>query len=108
MADEKPWFALGHADSLQGATCTPRPRERLWTLVKGGKRVDAELLFHGEHGVEVQFLHEDVMAYGHAFTLRAQALAEAEHHRQRLTREGWRLPDTRRSASFWRVTSVVL
>ena len=28
------------------------------------------------------------MAYAHAFTLRAQALEEAEHHRQRLTREG--------------------
>ena len=94
MPDEKPWFAPGHADSLQGAGCTLRPRERLWTLVKGGKRVDAELLFHGEHGVEVQFLHEDVMAYGHAFTLRAQAVQEAEHHRQRLTREGWKLPET--------------
>ncbi len=55
MADERPWFAPGYAESLQGAGCSLRPRERLWTLVKGGKRIDAELLFHGEHGVEVQF-----------------------------------------------------
>ena len=38
--------------------------ERLWTLTKHGKRIDAELLFHAEHGVEIQFLHEGVMAYG--------------------------------------------
>jgi len=72
MADEKPWYAPGHADSLQGVGCTPRPRGRLWTLVKGGKRIDAELLFHGEHGVEVQSPHEDVLAYGHAFTMRCR------------------------------------
>ena len=39
--------------ACRASACTPRPRERLWTLVKGGKRVDAELLFHGEYGVEV-------------------------------------------------------
>lgn len=61
IADEKPWFAPGHVNSLQGTVCVPRPRERLWTLTKGGKRIDTERLFHAEDGVEIQFLHEGVM-----------------------------------------------
>jgi hypothetical protein len=36
----------------------------VWTLSKNGKRIDAELMFHAEYGVEIQFLHERVMAYG--------------------------------------------
>ena len=45
MADEeKPRFAPGHVDSVQGAVCTPRPREPLWTLVKGAKRVEADAI----------------------------------------------------------------
>jgi hypothetical protein len=94
MADEKPWFAPGHVNSLLGTVCTPRPREPLWTLAKGGKRVDAELPFHGEHGVEVQCLYDGVMAYGHRFVLREQAVAEGEVHRRRLMREGWTVPAT--------------
>src|SRR5690348_5570369 len=96
MADETedaPWFAPNHVGTQQDA-CKPRPRERLWTLVKAGKRVDAELLFQGEHGVEVQFSHDGVMAYGQRFALRAAALAEADHHRARLEREGWTMPQT--------------
>lgn len=89
MADEKPWFAPGHVDSLQGSVCSPRPREPVWTLWKGARRVDAELLFQAEAGVDVQFLHEGVMAYARRFTLRASALEEAERHRKRLMREGW-------------------
>lgn len=92
MADEKPWFAPGHVDSLPGSVCSPRPREPVWTLRKGAKRVDAELLFQAEVGVEVQFLHEGVMAYAQRFTIRAQALEEAERQRKRLMREGW-IPD---------------
>jgi hypothetical protein len=88
MADEKPWYSPGHVDSLTGTVCTPRPREPLWTLVKGGRRVDAELLFHGELGVEVQCLYDVVMAYGHRFVLREQAIAEGEAHRRRLMKEG--------------------
>ena len=87
--EEKPWYAPGHADTHSGSVCTPRPRERLWTLVKGGKQVDAELLFHNEYGVEVQLAHEGVMAYARRFALKADAVAEADHHRARLTREGW-------------------
>jgi hypothetical protein len=95
---EKPWFAPGHVDSLSGSCCTPRPRDPLWTLVKGGKRVDAELLFHGELGVEVQFLHEGVMAYGQRFVLREQAVQEGGVHRRRLMKDGWTASVTSPSA----------
>jgi hypothetical protein len=78
--------------STQGRAATPskpRPRERLWTLTKAGKRIDAELLFHAEHGVEIQFLYEGVMAYGRRWTLRAQAIQEASEKRAELEGEGW-------------------
>jgi hypothetical protein len=92
MADEeKPWYAPGHTDSLQPSGCTPRPRERLWTLTKGAKRVDAELLCHGEHGVEVQFAHEAVMAHARTFVVRELAVREADEQRARLTGEAGRL-----------------
>lgn len=94
MADETPWYAPDHPGALHGKPCSPRPREAVWTLVKGGKRVDAELMFHGEYGVEAQFLHEGVMAYGRRFPLRELALQEAEEHRQRLIGEGWTAPVT--------------
>lgn len=71
------------------APCQPRPRERLWTLTKNGKRIDAELLFHAEHRVEIQFLHEGVMAYGRRWTLRAQAADEAVLMRAELEAQGW-------------------
>ena len=95
MADEeKPWYAPGHVDSLPGVACTPRPRERLWTLTKGSKRVDAELLYHGEHGVEVQFAHEGVMAHVQRFVLREQAVREVDEQRERLMGEDWIAPVT--------------
>lgn len=89
--DEKPWFTAGHEPSRAPA-CLPRPRERLWTLTKGTRQVDAELLFHAEDGVEVQFLFQGVMAHAQRYVLRAQAADEAEFHRQRLIREGWTAP----------------
>jgi hypothetical protein len=70
-------------------SCKPRPRERLWTLTKNGKRIDAELMFHAEYGVEIQFLHEGVMAYGCWWTLRAQAVSEATEKRAELEAQGW-------------------
>ena len=62
MPNETPWYAPGHVDSLQGTVCTPRPRERLWTLTKNGKHIDAEPLFHAEAGVEAQFASDGVIA----------------------------------------------
>ncbi len=101
IADEKPWFAPGHVDSLPGRACTPRPREALWTLVKGDKRDDAELLFHAELGVEVQCSYDGSMAYGQRFVLREQAVAEGEVHRRRLMREGWTVPVTSPPTEQW-------
>ena len=84
----------GHVACVPGSVCKPRPCESLWTLVKGGKRVDAELLFHGELGVEVQCLYDGVMAYGQHFVLREQAVAEGDVQRRRLMRDGWTVPAT--------------
>jgi hypothetical protein len=85
MPDAAWWSAQGRT----AAPCKPRPRERLWTLTKAGKRIDAELLFHAEHGVEIQFLHENVMPYGRRWTLRAQAIEEASAKRVELEQQGW-------------------
>lgn len=85
MPDAAWWSAQGHT----ATRCKPRPRERLWTLAKNGKRIDAELMFHAEYGVEIQFLYEGVMAYGRRWTLRAQAIQEANDKLAELTAEGW-------------------
>lgn len=84
MPDSTWWAARGATP----AACKPRPRERLWTLTKNGKRIDAELLFHAEYGVEIQFLHEGVMAYGRRWTLREQAAHEAASKRSELEQQG--------------------
>ena len=50
MADEKPsdvpWYAPGYAAANPTPVTKPKPRERLWTLMKGGYGFVAELLFH--------------------------------------------------------------
>ena len=71
------------------APCKPRPRERLWTLSKDVKRIEAKLMFHAEYGVEIQFLHDGVMAYGRRWPLRAQAVEEARARRLELEGQGW-------------------
>lgn len=58
-------------------------------LTRNGKRIDAELLYHAEHGVEIQFLHEGVMAYGRRWTLRERAFEEVSAKRTELERAGW-------------------
>ena len=85
MPDSDWWSASGQTP----APCTPRRRERLWTLKKNGKRIDAELLYHAEYGVEVQFLHEGVMAYRRRWTLPGQAVEEASAKRAELQQAGW-------------------
>jgi hypothetical protein len=85
MPDAAWWSGNGGT----GGPCKPRSRERLWTLTKAGKRIEAELLFHAEHGVEIQFLHEGVMAYGRRWTLRAEAVQEATERRIELEELGW-------------------
>jgi hypothetical protein len=62
----------------------------VWTLTKRGKRIDAELLFHGEsYGWECQCLHEGELAYGQRHAKKEGALREANAQRQRLMNEGW-------------------
>lgn len=56
---------------------------------KNGKQVDCELRGHGEYGWECQFLYNGELAYGRRWTLRADALAEAEAKRQELEGDGW-------------------
>jgi hypothetical protein len=46
---------------LDGFVAGIRTEFARWALTKAGKRIDAELLFHAEYGVEIQFLHEAVM-----------------------------------------------
>ena len=94
IADEKPWFAPGHVDSLPGKRMHPATARTAVDAREGGKPVDAELLFQGELGVEVQCLYDGVMAYGQRFVLREQAIAEGEVHRRRSMRESWTVPAT--------------
>ena len=72
---------------------SPKPRfaERVWSMRKNGKQIDAELRGHGEYGWECQFLHDGELAYGRRWNLRASALDEAEAKRQELERAGWAL-----------------
>jgi hypothetical protein len=89
MADDLPWFSPGHTRS---ATAQPRQRAFVWTLTKRGRRVEAELLDHGVHGVEVQFFHQGVLSYARRWPSRALALAEADDERKRLMAAGWQEP----------------
>jgi hypothetical protein len=91
-AEGPPWFAPDHVVRLNRSGSVDRPRKALWTLVKAGKRVDAELMFHGEsYGWEARFLHDGQLAYGRRFVLRADELQEADEERTRLLAEGWSL-----------------
>jgi hypothetical protein len=63
-------------------------------LTKGGRHIDAQLLFHHDAGVEIQFLFDGVMAYARRCTHRADAVEEAGAQHARLTNEGWRTAET--------------
>jgi hypothetical protein len=41
----------------------PRPGEPLFTLVKGTRRTVCELRYHGEYGVEAQFLDDGELPF---------------------------------------------
>src|SRR5262245_54422628 len=71
----------------------PRAGERVWSMMKNGKRVDAELRDHGEVGCEVQFLFNGELAHGRLWQTRAGAMAEAESKRRELETKGWTLID---------------
>jgi hypothetical protein len=86
MADE-PFYAPNRPPPLPRQ---PNPGEHVWALRKNGRWVDCELRFHGEsYGWECQCLHDGELAYGQRFTLRQDAIEEAEAQRARLIGEGW-------------------
>ena len=89
---EKPWYSPNHKSARDGNAPPPKPRERLWTVVKGGRHIDAELLKQGEAGVELQFMLNGDLARACRFAFRDRALAEAAARRVRLLGEGWTLP----------------
>ena len=96
--DDPPWYARGHSDGLHGKGCTPRPREHVWTLLKCGRRMHAELLSQGEAGWEIQVLSDGGEIFAWLFPLKGGALAEAEAQQARLLWEGWTPPVTSLSA----------
>ena len=71
--------------------CKPGPAERVWTMVKSGRRFEYELHGRGEYGWECQFLEQGDLTFARRFDLRAQALEWAELERQDRERDGWRL-----------------
>ena len=78
---------------FEGKRTTPKARERVWTLVRDNRRIDAELLNQGEAGVEVQFILNGELARSWRFPSRAGALGEADAQRARLLSAGWTAPD---------------
>ncbi len=50
--------------------------------------MDCELRGHGEHGWECQFFNDGASVYGRRWTLRADALAEADEKRRELEGDG--------------------
>jgi hypothetical protein len=67
----------------------PRAGERVWSMVKNDKRVDAELREHGEGGCECQFFYNGELAQGRMWSTREDALAEADVKRRELEAKGW-------------------
>jgi hypothetical protein len=67
----------------------PRPAQRLWTMQKHGKQVDADLRQHDGWGFECQFLYNGDFVYGRRWVTRDAALLEAESKRVELSLRGW-------------------
>ena len=70
-----------------------RPGERVFSMLKNGKRVDAELREHGEFGCECQLFLNGELAYGRLWPNREGAVAEAETKRRELAAKGWLVSD---------------
>ena len=77
---------------LFGRPCRPRSNEHLWRECRDHRFVDAELVYHAEHGVEVQFLFDSTTAYTRRWPTRALAIEEATAQRRELERVGWHQP----------------
>jgi hypothetical protein len=82
------WYSPGYTPSPR----RERPSEPLWTLERNGRHVAFELRDHGEPaGAEVQLLKDGEFYAGRRFDTRALSLRHADHVRQNLERDGWRV-----------------
>jgi hypothetical protein len=57
--------------------------------VKGARRTVCELRYHGEYGVEPQFLEDGELAFSRRFSTKAQAVQWAELERDVMCHDGW-------------------
>ena len=74
----------------RSAPPNPRLAERIWSMLKSGRRIDCELQAHGDAGCDCRICDEDGWClYRCHWSRRAQALADAEGQRQALARDGW-------------------
>jgi hypothetical protein len=74
----------------RSAPPNPRPAERIWSMQKSGRRIDAELQAYGDARCACRIFDEDDWClFRCAWPSRAQALADAEDQRQALARNGW-------------------
>lgn len=67
----------------------PKPGERLFMLHREGHRLECELRYHGEFGVETQFLKDGELLIGRRFDTKKLAVQWAELEGEAWTREGW-------------------
>jgi hypothetical protein len=82
------WYSPGYAPSPR----RERPAEPLWTLERNSRQVTCQLCDHGEPaGAEVQLLKNGEFYAGRRFDTRDQALRHADHVRENLERDGWRV-----------------
>ncbi len=81
-ADEADWWT----DVVPPAR-KPRSPEILFTFQKGARVISCELRYHGEFGVEAQFLEDGELFYSRRFDTRAQAVQWAELEREAQRKE---------------------
>lgn len=71
----------------------PREGESVWAMTNGARHLTCELRYHGEFGVEAQFLRDGELVIGRRFDTKALAVQWAEQERETL--EGTRDNATR-------------
>ena len=86
MADTD-WMLWNYA--APKLTLPSRKREALFAMTNGNYRLDCSLLFHGEYGVEAQFLLDGDLHIGRRFDLKVQAVRWAEAERDARKPDGW-------------------
>ena len=85
--DNSPPFTARVVDAC-GAT--PKAVTPLWTVMKDGQRVDAELMDRGPAGWELRISKNHVWMSGRRFADRPNAIAQGEALRRDLEQRDWR------------------